>query len=42
MIVGIFAELAAKFEFLAKKEELDTVFLRRIRDCNNGIVPLIY
>ena len=40
MIVGIFAELAAKFEFLAKKEELDTVFLRRIRDCNNGIVPV--
>jgi hypothetical protein len=40
MIVGIFAELAARFEFLAKKEELDTVFLRRIRDCNNGIVPV--
>ena len=40
MIVAIFAELAAKFEFLTKKKELDTVFLRRIKDCNHGIIPV--
>ena len=36
MIVSIFAEQAAKFEFLTKKKELDTVFLRRIKDCKHG------
>ncbi len=35
MIVSIFAEQAAKFEFLTKKKELDTVFLRRIKDCRH-------
>ena len=40
MIVAIFAELASRFAFLTKKTALDTLFLQRIKDCNNGITPV--
>ncbi|WP_406037015.1 AAA family ATPase, partial [Succinimonas sp.] len=39
-IIAVFAKLARKFDFLTKKDNLDTSFLRRIRDLNDGKRPV--
>ncbi|WP_406040005.1 AAA family ATPase [Succinimonas sp.] len=39
-IIAVFARLARKFDFLTKKDNLDTSFLRRIRDLNDGKMPV--
>ena len=36
----MFARLARKFDFLTKKDNLDASFLRRIRDLNDGKMPV--
>ncbi len=39
-LIRIFAGLSDKFDFLTRRDDLDTVFLRRIRDLNTGKAPV--
>ncbi|MBQ8977550.1 MAG: AAA family ATPase [Succinivibrionaceae bacterium] len=39
-IIAVFAKLAEKFDFLTRRDELDTLFLKQIRDLNAGKIPV--
>ena len=39
-IIAVFAKLAEKFDFLTRRDELDVLFLKQIRDLNAGKTPV--